>query len=183
MVESACNVGYLGSIPRSRWSPGGGHSNPLRYSFLPGESYGQRSLVDYSPWVCKELTQLNDWLSFSLSWLYKDLYVNAYSHFIYNCQNLEILHVHHWINKKNNRATKREEPLIMATTWMSLKRVKWRKQAINCCIQFDSIYMRKSKLKGQKSDQVITSSASRRGVNINGWKGNAMSWLQWWLHD
>ena len=22
--------------------------------FLPGESYGQRSLVDYSPWGCKE---------------------------------------------------------------------------------------------------------------------------------
>ena len=23
--------------------------------FLPGESHGQKSMVDYSPWVCKEL--------------------------------------------------------------------------------------------------------------------------------
>ena len=23
--------------------------------FLPGEYHGQRNLVDYSPWVCKEL--------------------------------------------------------------------------------------------------------------------------------
>ena len=29
--------------------------NPLQYSFLPGESHGQRSLVDYSPWACKGL--------------------------------------------------------------------------------------------------------------------------------
>ena len=141
------------------------------------------SLVDCGPWGRTESTQLSDWLSFSLSWQYRDLYVNLtvslsitakiWKHF--KCPPLD--------KQKNNRASKREEPLVMATTWMSLKRVKWREQAINCCIQFDSIYMRKSKLKGQKSDQVITSSASRRGVNINGWKGNAMSWLQWWLHD
>ena len=45
----------LGSIPslersvswRRAWQP-----TPV---FLPGESYGQRSLVDYSPWGCKEL--------------------------------------------------------------------------------------------------------------------------------
>ena len=27
--------------------------------FLPGESHGQRSLVAYSPWGCKALTELN----------------------------------------------------------------------------------------------------------------------------
>ena len=32
--ESACNSGDLGSIPGSGRSPGGGHSNPLQYSYL-----------------------------------------------------------------------------------------------------------------------------------------------------
>ena len=52
--ESACNAGDLGLIPRSgkilwrrEWQ-----STPV---FLPGGSHGQRSLVDYSPWDCKEL--------------------------------------------------------------------------------------------------------------------------------
>ena len=31
--ESACNVGDLGSIPGLGRSPGGGHGNPLQYSF------------------------------------------------------------------------------------------------------------------------------------------------------
>ena len=35
-------------------SPGEGNGNPLQY-FLPGASHGQRSLADYSLWVCKEL--------------------------------------------------------------------------------------------------------------------------------
>ena len=29
---------------------------------LPGESHGQRTLVDYSPWGCKEL-DMSEWLS------------------------------------------------------------------------------------------------------------------------
>ena len=34
------DVGYaMGSIPRSGRSPGGGHGNPLQYSY-PGESHG-----------------------------------------------------------------------------------------------------------------------------------------------
>ena len=33
--------------------PGEGHGNPP--VFLPEESHGQRSLVGYSPWGCKEL--------------------------------------------------------------------------------------------------------------------------------
>ena len=46
--ESAHNVGDLGSIPGSARSPKG---TPV---FLPGESHGPRSPVDYSPWVHKE---------------------------------------------------------------------------------------------------------------------------------
>ena len=41
------------SIPGSGRSPGEGNGNPL--PFLPGEPHGQRSLVGYSPWACKEL--------------------------------------------------------------------------------------------------------------------------------
>ena len=32
--ESACNAGDVGSIPGSQRSPGGGHGNPLQYSWL-----------------------------------------------------------------------------------------------------------------------------------------------------
>ena len=46
---SAGDVRDTGSIPRLRRSSGGGHGNPLQV-FLPGESHGQRSLADYSPW-------------------------------------------------------------------------------------------------------------------------------------
>ena len=52
--ESACNEGDLGSIPGLGRSPGGGHGNPLQYSCLENP-HGQRSLVGYSPWSCKEL--------------------------------------------------------------------------------------------------------------------------------
>ena len=51
--ESACSEGGLGSIPGLGKSPGGGHDNPLQYSFLENP-HGQRSLVGYSPWGCKE---------------------------------------------------------------------------------------------------------------------------------
>ena len=47
------NAGDAGSIPGSGRSPGGGNSKwqstPI---FLPGKSYGQRSLVGYSPQDC-----------------------------------------------------------------------------------------------------------------------------------
>ena len=49
--ESACNAGDLGSIPRLGRCPGERNGYPLQYS---GESNGQRSLVDYSPWGCLE---------------------------------------------------------------------------------------------------------------------------------
>ena len=52
--ESACNVGDLGSIPGLERSSGGGHGYLLQYSCLEN-LHGQRSLVGYSPWACKEL--------------------------------------------------------------------------------------------------------------------------------
>ena len=51
--ESACKVGDLGSISGLVRSPGGGHGNPLQNSCL-GNLHGQRSLMGYSPWDCKE---------------------------------------------------------------------------------------------------------------------------------
>ena len=45
---SAYKAGDSGSIPGSGRSPGEGNV------FLPGKSHGQRSLVGYSPWDCKE---------------------------------------------------------------------------------------------------------------------------------
>ena len=57
--ESTCNAGNLGSVPGLRRSPGGGHSNPLQYSFLE-DPHGQRSLVDYSPWGCKESDMMTE---------------------------------------------------------------------------------------------------------------------------
>ena len=51
--ESACNAGdgynpWVGKIHwRRKWQP--------TSVFSPGELHGQRSLVDYSPWGCKEL--------------------------------------------------------------------------------------------------------------------------------
>ena len=56
MVESLPAV-------RETWVPSLGREDPLeegmatRSSFLHGESHGQRSLVGYSPWGRKDLTQ------------------------------------------------------------------------------------------------------------------------------
>ena len=52
--ESACNAGDPSLILGLGRSPGGGHSNPLQYSYLEN-SHGQRSLVGYSPQCRKEL--------------------------------------------------------------------------------------------------------------------------------
>ena len=51
--EFACNAGDLGSIPVLGSSSGGGHGNPLQYSCLENP-HGQKNLVVYSPWGCKE---------------------------------------------------------------------------------------------------------------------------------
>jgi len=52
--ESTSNVGDMGWIPGLGRSSGGGHGNPLQYSCLENP-HGQRSLVSYSPWGCREL--------------------------------------------------------------------------------------------------------------------------------
>ena len=51
--ESTCNVGDLGLSPGSGRSSGGGHGNPLQYSCVRNPQ-GQRSLLGYSSWGCKE---------------------------------------------------------------------------------------------------------------------------------
>jgi len=52
--ESVCNKRDLGSIPGLVRFPEGGHGNPLQCSCLENP-HGQRSLVGYSSWGCKEL--------------------------------------------------------------------------------------------------------------------------------
>ena len=47
--KSPANAGDAGSVSGLGRSPGEGNGNPLQYSFLPGKSHGQRSLVGYSP--------------------------------------------------------------------------------------------------------------------------------------
>ena len=48
--ESACNIGDTGEAGSIPWRKKG---QPTLV-FLPGESHGQRSLLGYSPWGCKE---------------------------------------------------------------------------------------------------------------------------------
>ena len=51
-------ISGLGRFPwRRAWKPA-----PV---FLPGESHGQRSLVGYSPWSCKELDTPEHALTFT----------------------------------------------------------------------------------------------------------------------
>ena len=51
--ESACDAGDPGSIPESVRFPWRMEWQPTLV-FLLGKFYGQRSLVGYSPWDCKE---------------------------------------------------------------------------------------------------------------------------------
>ena len=50
---SAYSAGELDSIPGSGRSSGVGKWHPTPV-LLPGKSHGQRSIVGYSPWGCKE---------------------------------------------------------------------------------------------------------------------------------
>ena len=59
--ESACNPGNPGSISGLGRSPGGRKWQSTSI-FLPGEFHGQRSLVDYSPWGCKQ-SDTTEWLT------------------------------------------------------------------------------------------------------------------------
>ena len=64
---SACNVGDLGSIPRSGRSPGEGNGNPLQYSCL-------ENLMDGGAWwatvhgVANSWTLLSDFTSLHFMW-------------------------------------------------------------------------------------------------------------------
>ena len=74
--ESYCNAGY------TNLTPGLGRSSGERMQttpvYLPGKSHGQRSLVGYSPWGCKE-SDMAEWLSMRVgTWLIE--YVPSYSH-------------------------------------------------------------------------------------------------------
>ena len=51
--SAAYDAGDLGSILGLGRSPGEGVGYPLHYSCL-GNPHGQKSLVGYSPWSCKE---------------------------------------------------------------------------------------------------------------------------------
>ena len=59
--ESIYNAGDTSSIPGAGRSPGGGHGNPLQYSFLKNP-HKLRSLAGYSSWGHKEL-DMTEWLS------------------------------------------------------------------------------------------------------------------------
>ena len=54
LPDNARDARDVGSIPGSGRSPRVGKWQPSPV-FLPGESHGQRSLVGYSPWSCREL--------------------------------------------------------------------------------------------------------------------------------
>ena len=53
LPASAGDIRDTGLMPESGRSPGVGNGSPLQYSCL-GESHGQRRLVGYDPWGCKE---------------------------------------------------------------------------------------------------------------------------------
>ena len=59
--QRACNVGDLGSIPRSGRPPGEGNGNALQYSCLKNPK-DKRGLAGYSPWGHKELN-MTEWHS------------------------------------------------------------------------------------------------------------------------
>jgi len=54
LPASAGDIRDAGSVPGLERLPGKGNSNPLQCSCLQNP-HGQRSLVSYSPWGCKEL--------------------------------------------------------------------------------------------------------------------------------
>ena len=90
--ESGCNMGDLGSIPGLGRCPGGGHGNPLQYPWLEN-SHGQRSLVGYSLWDCKEsdmtkrLSILGRWGTKGKNWVLYSGWVRGITAQIYLGQN------------------------------------------------------------------------------------------------
>ena len=90
---SAYNIGDLDSIPgvgkspKREWLP-----TPL---FLPGEFHGHRSLINYSPWSCKEL-EMTEQISL-LQLLKNNDYISLFCT-IYSCC-LSILYIVVYITK------------------------------------------------------------------------------------
>ena len=54
LLKNFAVSGDIHLIPGLERSLGGGHGNPLQYSYLEN-THGQRRLADYSPWSHKEL--------------------------------------------------------------------------------------------------------------------------------
>ena len=54
LSANAKDIRDVGLLPELGRSPRRGRGNPT-LGFLLGESHGQRSLVGYSPWGCKQL--------------------------------------------------------------------------------------------------------------------------------
>ena len=77
--EYACNARDPSSIPGSGRFPGEKNGNtPV---FWPGESHGQRNLVGYSPWGCKE-SDTSEQISLSLFSLFKVYVPMLFSQFV-----------------------------------------------------------------------------------------------------
>ena len=67
---------WIRKIWRKEWLP-----TPI---LLPGESHGQRSLVGYSPWVCKELDMTKQliqyqFITFYTFWVYNIIFLRLYT--------------------------------------------------------------------------------------------------------
>ena len=75
--ESTHNSGDPASITGLGRSPGKGNDNPFQYSCLENP-HGQRSLVGYSPWGCKEsdMTEQLTLLHYH-SWTYQNKFVTC----------------------------------------------------------------------------------------------------------
>ena len=81
-------AGDAGLIPGSGKSPGAGNGIPV---FLPGKFHGERSLLGYSPWGCKEL-DTTELLSSSSSrlFIYFPCFPITYSGFISMISSLSV---------------------------------------------------------------------------------------------
>ena len=117
--------------------------------FLPRESHGQRTLVGYSPWGCRELDTTEQLTLFSFSPLNPEIpflgictkeWKAGQPMFIYHCSKQHLIHtsqrwmklkcpsVDEWITKmwyictmEYYSALKRKEVLTHATTWRKLE--------------------------------------------------------------
>ena len=108
--ESACNAGDSDLIPRSGWSPGGGHGTPLQYSCLENS-------MDRGAWwaTFHRVTKRQTWLSDQHN---KDKY-SKYMKNSYNPKaktNKQINQFKKWTEDLNRHFS--EEDMLMGTdTW------------------------------------------------------------------